>query len=133
MSSIPSAPELPLVLWWVVAIGVSVGCVTLYRSVAANRAQEMMSVAGILVAVFGVIIFGASHGFHLGQLLPMYSSAVAALWLAGVGHRRELRELYRISAESGDQHVRMSRPLALQATASFVIILSLGVWFAASA
>ncbi|MER5218318.1 hypothetical protein ABT063_49515 [Streptomyces sp. NPDC002838] len=133
MSSIPSAPELPLALWWVVAIVVSVGCVTFYRSVAANRTQEMMSIAGILVALFGVIIFGASHRFHLEQLLPMYSSAVAAIWFAGVGHRPELRELYRISAESGDQHVRMSRPLTLQATASFAIILSLGVWFAARA
>lgn len=83
--------------------------------------------------VFGVIIFAASNRFHLGQLLPMYSSAVAALWFAGLGHRPELRELYRISAESGDQNVRMSRPLALQATASFATILSLGVWFAATA
>lgn len=85
MSSIPSAPELPLVLWWVVAIAASVGFTTLYRSVATNRAQRIMATVGPLAVVVAAVLFGAAYKLHLGQLLPMYGCTVAGLWLAGVG------------------------------------------------
>ncbi|MBQ0985279.1 hypothetical protein KBZ10_12270 [Streptomyces sp. F63] len=133
VSSVPSAPELPSVLWWVVAIAASGGFTALYRSVATNRAQRIMAIAGPLVGVVAAILFGAAYKLHLGQLLPMYGCTVAAMWLAGVGHSKELREMWRISAEEGNENVRISPLLTLQFTASLLILCGLGIWFAASA
>ncbi|MGW0826168.1 hypothetical protein [Streptomyces sp. NPDC002845] len=133
VSSIPYAPDLPLALWWVIAIAVSVGFTTLYWSVAANRAQRIMAITGLLVGVFGTVLFGAANEFHIGQLLPMYSGIITGLWLGGIGHPSELRELNRITAEKGPEHARWSGPLAAQMIASLTIFLGLGIWFAASA
>ncbi|WP_185149030.1 hypothetical protein [Streptomyces sp. Ag109_O5-1] len=48
-------------------------------------------------------------------------------------HSKELRELWRISDEEGDENDRISPLLTLQLTASLLILCGLGIWFAASA
>ncbi|RPE39162.1 hypothetical protein EDD90_2134 [Streptomyces sp. Ag109_O5-1] len=63
----------------------------------------------------------------------MCGCTVAAVWLAGVRHSKELRELWRISDEEGDENDRISPLLTLQLTASLLILCGLGIWFAASA
>lgn len=83
MFSIPSAPHIPLPVWWILAIVSSIGFYAFYRSVATNRAQRIMPALGVLVGISGAFLFGVSHEFSIAEVLPIYTSAVAAACLGG--------------------------------------------------
>lgn len=120
-------------MWWILAVVSSIGFYAFYRSVATNRAQQVMPACGVAIGVLGAILFGASHEFSVAQVLPMYTSALTAAVMAGIGHREVLRKMWRVSAEKGNGGVGWpSKLLALQVWSSIVIIGGLGVWFAAS-
>lgn len=133
MLSIPSAPQVPLFVWWILAVASSVAFYAFYRSVATNRAQEIMPAVGVLVGILGAFLFGVSREFSMAQVLPMYVSAMTAACLGGVGHRETLRRMWRASAEKGAEGARWPRLLAVQFWAIVVIAGGLGVWFAGSA
>lgn len=134
MSNIPNAPQIPVILWWIIAISTTAGFSTFMWSTAFGRTQKLISsMIPPVIGAAGIAAFYGAHELTLSGALAMYSCIMAIPLVGFLGNWEEARRLSQISAEQGAENMRLPTRVSLQFWTSFVIVGTLGIWFAGSA
>ncbi|MFC5799781.1 hypothetical protein [Streptomyces formicae] len=128
--ALPAPPEVPSAIWYALSAAAIVAFYAFYIPIAPNRTERVKIYTAPAAGLLALWLFTATmDGVSTAILPPALAFMLPAFVLGSVGHRTQMRAIWKRQAAEGKEGNAPTAAMTLQLFLSLIAFGAVGLWF----